>query len=393
MCKHPINGIYLNRKPFVFIIMKLYIQILCMGVVWLFICSPWSMADTRSSISVGTEAEKTASGEPATPAPAINGLLLAEDKNPLEILMRKAATWMYQIQALDTEGAVAALAATNYPLLVLEPGHNFNDGYPYDTQAIVNALKNTPNGSKRLLLAYIDIGQAEDYRNYWGDDWIAPTENQAGYPDFLVTVDPDGWSGNYPVAYWRQAWKDIWLGNSGIVATLARFGFDGIYLDWVEAYDDEMVMSVAENEGVEPATAMIQFVEELGAAGRSVTPGFLVVAQNAPFLIDVSPARYAAAIDALAVEDTWFHGAGDADWDSPGAGDLPNRYDDEWSTKNRLIQYQKYQARNIPVFSVDYCISTTNAAQVYTDARTAGLIPLVTRVSLCRLTVTPPWDY
>ena len=140
---------------------------------------------------------------------------------------------MYQIQDLDREGAVEALAASAYPLLVLEPGHNFSE-YPYDTGAILEALGTAPDGTERLLLAYIDIGQAEDYRDYWEDHWRAPTSREPGSPDFLITVDPDGWSGNYSVAFWRPEWKELWLGPEGIVAVLAGMGFDGIYLDWVE---------------------------------------------------------------------------------------------------------------------------------------------------------------
>ena len=112
-----------------------------------------------------------------------------------------------------------------------------------------------------------------------------------------------------------------------------------------------------------------------------------VISERVPFHSTVAAD---AAHDALAVEDTWFHGEGDADWDDPRAGDLHERHDDEWSTRGRLAEYRKYQAHDLPVFSVDYCVSRKNAARVYRKARRAGLIPLVTRVSLSRLTVTPP---
>lgn len=306
--------------------------------------------------------------------------------------LKSIRTWMYQIQDFDVDGAVESLAASDYPLLVLEPGHNFSES-PYDTKAIVTALRFAPNGKRRILLAYIDIGQAEDYRNYWGDDWARPTEKSRGRPDFILTVDPDGWSGNYPAAYWREEWKELWLGKSGIIAELAELGFDGVYLDWVEGYDDDHVRRAADIESVSPEEEMIKFVEEIGEAGRRIRPQFLVVVQNAPYLIDFDPAKYAAAIDGAAMEDTWFHGQGDADWDDPEAGDLRSRHDYEWSTESRLKQYKKYQDLGIPVFTVDYCLKTENAAYVYEKARQAGLIPLVTRVSLSRMTETPPDKY
>jgi cysteinyl-tRNA synthetase, unknown class len=297
--------------------------------------------------------------------------------------------WMFQIQELDEDGAVETLAATEYDMLVLEPGHNFSE-WAYNTRQIIDQLKAKPDGSSRLLLAYIDIGQAEDYRDYWQDDWLAPTEDERGHPDFLITIDPDGWSGNFPVAYWDDDWQSLWLGSSGIVADLARYGFDGIFLDWVEAYDDDLVREVAKASDVSPENSMISFIEKLGSAGKAIDPSFLVVAQNAIYLIDSDPDRYTKAIDALAVEDTWFHGWGDSDWDDPDGGDQHDRHDDDYSTDARLAQISLYQQAGLPVFSVDYALNKNNVAKVYGEAKDHGFISLVTRVALSKLTETPP---
>ena len=101
--------------------------------------------------------------------------------------------WMYQLQGLGEDGAVAALARTGYDMLVLEPGQNFTE-WPQDSPAMVRRLRRKPDGSRRLLLAYVDIGEAEDYRDYWQADWVAPARGRGGFPDFLVTADPDGWA-------------------------------------------------------------------------------------------------------------------------------------------------------------------------------------------------------
>ena len=298
-------------------------------------------------------------------------------------------TWMYQLQDLYEPGAWAALARTGYDMLVIEPGHNFAQ-WPYDTATMLRVLRRKPDGGNRVLLAYIDIAEAEDYRDYWGPDWVAPRGNRPGTPDFLISEDPDGWAGNYPVAYWEPAWQHLWLGQTGIVADLARLGFDGIYLDWVEAYDDDAVRAAARVARVSPEAEMIRFVERLGAAGRAVDRRFLVVAQNAPYLLDAAPIRYAAAIDGLAVEDTWFHGQGDRDWNDPRGGDRRDRHDGAYETAARLAQIAKFRARGLPVFSVDYAMKPANVALVYHEAPRHGLVPLVTRVALSRLTGTPP---
>ena len=366
---------------------------------------------------------------------------------------------MYQIQDVDTPGSLAALEASEYPMLVLEPGHNFRPcdpsfdpaahgieerfrdtacAEPYDTAAIVDRLRSTPDGTQRLLIAYIDIGQAEWYRDYWVEGWAAPGASSGGSPSFILAADPDEWLGNFVVDYTDPSWQALWLGEDGIVAELARVGFDGVYLDWVEAYDDERAQAAIGGGVAAAADAMVRFIERIGDAGRAVTPDFLVIAQNATYLLDDASdgASYAAAIDALAVEDTWFYGNGSAGWDDVDtaarfacemsdcsraivapdnvcsddndtshcprvSGDLHGgvRHGCDpgaegtsgcWSTTNRLAAYERYRAAGRPVFTIDYCISADNAAAVYRDARALGLRPLVSRVQLSRMTDTPP---
>ncbi len=304
----------------------------------------------------------------------------------------KVSYFMYQIQNLEGHGNIDLLADTEYDMLVVEPGFNHIDD-PYDVVYLVNKLKNKPNGDKRILLAYIDIGQAEEWRTYWQDDWVAPTATKQGYPDFLLTVDPDGWAGNYPVAYWEPKWQNIWLAEDGLVKQIARYGFDGVYLDWVEAYDDEKVKDYAAKKGINPEQAMMLFIERIRNAGKRVNPDFLIVSQNAPYLIDADPGYYASLIDAIATEDTWFYGQGDAAWHSGHAGDLKGgeRHSGGYSTEDRIRQNKKYLDNGIPVFTVDYCISLDNADFVYHESRKHGFIPLVTRVSLSEITETPPY--
>lgn len=301
------------------------------------------------------------------------------------------STWMYQIQWLDENATIDELDNTQYDMLVVEPGFNFTEDQ-YDVNYLVPSLKQKPNGDERILLAYIDIGQAEDYRTYWESSWVAPTTTQAGVPDFLITIDPDGWSGNYPVAYWDTAWQNIWLGENGIIEQIANYGFDGVYLDWVEAYDDDKILEVADVQGINTENEMMLFIERIRNLGRSINPEFLVVPQNAPYLLDANPTFYASIIDALATEDTWFYGEGDVPWESPDAGDLSggDRHAGDYSTGARIEQSKKYLALGIPVFTVDYCISETKAEQTYINAYENGFIPLVTRVSLTNITETPP---
>ena len=105
----------------------------------------------------------------------------AEDVDRV-LALQNAETWMYQIQDLDEPGAISALAETDYPLLVLEPTYTNDGDEDFDVEAMLETLRYTPQGVRRLLIAYIDIGEAEDYRYYWKRRWRAPTENRRGRP-------------------------------------------------------------------------------------------------------------------------------------------------------------------------------------------------------------------
>ena len=166
-------------------------------------------------------------------------------------------------------------------------------------------------------------------------------------------------------------------------------GFDGLYLDWVNAYEEDRVVAEAKHQGVHPAQAMVDFIALLQQRAQAKNPHALVIGQNGEYLCE-SDRRYFDVIDGIAVEDTWFAGKAGAKWSSPKAGDIANRYRDESSTAARLAQYRKYLAADKPVFTIDYCVQTENAAHVYEQASQAKLIPLVSRVSLDHITPTPP---
>ena len=159
-----------------------------------------------------------------------------------------------------------------------------------------------------------------------------------------------------------------------------------------EAYDDDKIREVANSQSINTENEMMLFIEKIRDVGKSINSEFLVISQNAPYLLDANPDFYTSIIDALATEDTWFYGEGDASWNSRDAGDLTggDRHEGDYSTENRIAQNKKYLELGIPVFTVDYCISEKNANRTYINSYENGFIPLVTRVSLTNITETPP---
>jgi cysteinyl-tRNA synthetase, unknown class len=127
----------------------------------------------------------------------------------------------------DQAKYLAALGATNHDLVVLDP---FIDDATV-TPADVDRLKKKANGGRRLVLCYVSIGEAEDYRHYWQDNW------RPGRPAFLGPEDPD-WKGNFAVKYWDRSWQAIIAGRPrSYLARVVAAGFDGVYLDRVDEYE------------------------------------------------------------------------------------------------------------------------------------------------------------
>ncbi|RBL92405.1 endo alpha-1,4 polygalactosaminidase [Chitinophaga flava] len=120
------------------------------------------------------------------------------------------------------------LKATNYDVLIIDAFQLDNESVTW-TKDQVNSLKVKKNGAKRLVLAYMSIGQAEDYRWYWNPSWL---NNK---PAWFGDLDPD-WGGNYNVRFWMPEWKAFIYGNANsYTQKILDAGFDGTYLDPVDA--------------------------------------------------------------------------------------------------------------------------------------------------------------
>jgi cysteinyl-tRNA synthetase len=299
--------------------------------------------------------------------------------------LSEVRSWAYQIQGLDEEGAADALANSSYEMLVIEPTRTFRGAEGFDTAGLVSRL----HERGKLVLAYIDIGEAEDYRTYWDDGWRAPGPGVPGEPDFLVTTDPDGWSGNYPVAYWDERWKDIVIyDDDSFINSVVDDGFDGVYLDWVEAFSDVHVAAAARAQGRDSAQEMADFVGEIRTYGREKSPGFLIVAQNGADLIEEVP-EYTEVIDGLAAEDVSYSGAADTEWGDPESGDTPTPTDYQ---AYLLELFELYQEAGVPVFCVDYVLQDEHVEEAYQLHQEIGCLGYVTQTPLSGLTDTPPPD-
>ncbi len=123
---------------------------------------------------------------------------------------------------------INTVVKTNYDLLIMDL--YFTDGSMFTAEEI-NQLKSKANGGKRLIISYMSIGEAEDYRYYWNSSW------KNNPPSWLDKENPS-WEGNFKVKYWDPNWQQIIYGNdSSYLKKIVDAKFDGVYLDIIDAFE------------------------------------------------------------------------------------------------------------------------------------------------------------
>lgn len=126
----------------------------------------------------------------------------------------------------DAEAFLDALEKTDYDLVIMDA---YFDGKALSAQEVRRGARKS-NGERRLVFAYMSIGEAEDYRTYWQKSWSTRA------PAWIETENPE-WKGNYRVRYWDTAWKDILFGSpQAYLDQIIAAGYDGVYLDTIDTF-------------------------------------------------------------------------------------------------------------------------------------------------------------
>ena len=161
---------------------------------------------------------------PSYPVP-----LVGENSRDIKTL-NEAANFLYLI---DTEkyatrqDMIRDLSATNYDAFIMDLFHQEEAL----TVSELDLIRYKKNGGRRLLICYMSIGEAEDYRFYWQPRW------DRNPPSWLEEENPE-WEGNYKVRYWDPDWQAvIFGGNEAYLDRIMDAGFDGVYLDIIDGFE------------------------------------------------------------------------------------------------------------------------------------------------------------
>ncbi len=292
----------------------------------------------------------------------------------------------YQLQGGDDGIDLEALGATAFDLLVIDYSRDGSEDEEFSSEEI-QSLKESSGGSK-IVLAYMSIGEAEDYRYYFDSSWIdGDGELTAEAPDYLAPLNPD-WPGNYKVRYWDAEWQSIIFGtdsgsDKSYLDRIIDAGFDGVYLDIIDAF--EYFGPDGESpERDDAAGDMIDFVIALAAYARETRgiSDFLVFPQNGASILDHERSdNYLEAVSGIGAEDTFYYGDEDMDneLDTDHADDVTGYLD-------QFIDAGK------TVLAIDYLSEEDKITDFYERARDRGYVPYVSDRELDSITITDGFE-
>ena len=292
--------------------------------------------------------------------------------------------WGYQLQAKTA----AELVAVPHDLIVMDYSKDGSGDKAFEPSEIAS-IKQRP-GVNSVVISYMCIGEASDYRDHWQDAWttkwkkIKKETYKAGgeltdqAPSWLGAWNED-WPNSRKVRFWDPDWQAVIFNDDGTgwLDAIIGQGFDGVYLDIVDGYH-HWGTEVREEKLGEPmdgdpetekesAARMIDFVVALAAHARKKKPEFLVIPQNAAPILDAledeDPARkkaYLKAISAIACESLFFAGPEDENNDH---------------TENDYALECLGQFGATPVMCVDYLNDPDLIEQFYKLAVGRGYLP------------------
>ncbi len=282
------------------------------------------------------------------------------------ISLEEVNDFLYQLQNLN----LTLIGNTKFDLVIMDYSQDGSEAGRFTAQQI-QALKNSPGGPK-IVLSYMSIGEAEDYRWYWQSSWDANKDGQPdpGAPSWLGPANPE-WPGNYKVKYWDSAWKAIIF---TYLDKIIDAGFDGVYLDIIDAYE---YWGPGGESGLNYSTAdreMVNFVKEIAyhARVKRGKSNFLIFPQNGEGL--ASYADYLQVVSGIGREDVWYYD------NSPNPPDQINLC---------LSFLDRFKQAGKLVLVIDYVTQRELIDDFYAKARAKGYVPYATVRALDRITINP----
>ena len=284
--------------------------------------------------------------------------------------LHEVSNWCYQLQGKG--GAplkIEELEKLTCDLVVTDYSRTGSEEDEWQKSDVKRLQK-----SGKLVLSYLSIGEAEEGRFYYKslDKKLIHSENQ-------------DWKGNFKIYFWEREWQDIIF---QYVERIINQGFDGVYLDIIDAY---FYFGLKENGGlgVRPSAAqdMIAFVDKIARHARLTRnkKDFLVFVQNATaittsesfpqdtkdnsLLLKQLQNRYFNSINAIGVEDVFFRGV--------------KKNNNPYNPDPFVLKYlEEFKSQGKPIFSIEYIQEPELLHHYFGLTQEKNFIPLAVERSL-----------
>jgi cysteinyl-tRNA synthetase, unknown class len=206
-------------------------------------------------------------------------------------LVAGVKSWSFETNASDPVAIRNGLG----DLVVVDHNAVAHDRRNAERKAIT-AIQNKPNGSRRLVLGYVAIAEAEQRRPYWQSEWLATGIDKR--PPWLGDENPQR-RGNWRVNVADSGWHATLYGtvDSGIDRLLAA-GFDGAYLDTGN------ILDTVNGDRSQAEWQLSELVSRIATYARLQHPRFIVMLDDADTLIGRTPV--VSAIDIGAKHDLLY---------------------------------------------------------------------------------------
>lgn len=292
--------------------------------------------------------------------------------------LNEVSTWCYQLQGKGgAELKLEELEKLSCDLLVTDYSRTGSEKDEWKKSDVKRLQK-----SGKTVLSYLSIGEAEEVRFYY------KTLNKK-----LIYSENQDWRGNFKVYFWEREWQEIIF---QYVDRIINQGFDGVYLDIIDAY---FYFGLKENGGLgirrEAAQDMIEFVDKIARHARFTRnkKDFLVFVQNASAITQaesfpkglslegqklmqtsvpprtVLKNRYFNSINAIGVEDVFFRGR--------------EKNNNPYNPDPFVLKYlEEFKKHGKPIFSIEYIQDEILINQYFKVAQEKGFIPLAVERSL-----------
>jgi cysteinyl-tRNA synthetase len=262
------------------------------------------------------------------------------------------SSWIYQLSGYDDD-RLDALAAAPHDAAVIDLARD--GGGDYFTADEVAALQD----SGKTVYAYFSMGSIETYR---------PEYPAVAETDMVLNQWGD-WPDEYFVQYWDQRWWDLVMEPR--LDQAAAAGFDGVYLDVPNAYEEIDLALVPGETRESLAQKMADLVI---AADAHAGDELQILVQNSPELRELP--GYIDAIDGIGIEELFFL-----------ATDEP--CEEEWCAEN-LANTRAIRDAGKLILAVDYASEEANTAEACDRYREEGFAGAVAGLDLD--TIYPPCE-